>query len=122
MKLKFDSVDSFAVPMGSFLTSRGIDLGSDVNEIVLMVKNEKTDPDASAVRTLTLGAGITKVISDNSIVFNFEHSDFGTDPTFLQAGENYHIGLGFKTPSLVKFLEPDLADSILTIEPDFIHD
>jgi len=122
MKLKFDSVDTFSVPMGTFLSARGIDLGSDVTEIVLMVKNEREDADASAVRTLTLGAGITKVISENAIIFNFEHTDFGVIPSVLQSGNNYHLGIGFKTATLTKFLEADLADSTLQIMPDFIHD
>ena len=121
MELKYDSEDYFSLPLGTFLSSRGIDLG-DVNDIVVMVKNNDSDADNIAIATKTLGSGVIKKANPDTILFNFEHADFGVIATTLQAGNSYKLGVGIKTASLTKYLEPDLKDDVLTIKPDFIHD
>lgn len=119
LKLKYDSTDSFSLPLGTFLTDRNIAL-ADVDDIVVMVKNKRSDADVDAIATVTLGSGVTKDEAQNLITFSFGHSDFGG--TGMLANNTYKIGVGFKTPSLTKYLEPCLEDDELVILPDFIHD
>lgn len=119
MDLKYHSVDPFKLPLGDFLTSRGL-LLADVDDVIVLVKNSPKDPDISALATKTLGDGVSIDSGNNAILFNFDYTDFGTGK--LEAGKQYKIGIGIKTPALPKYLEATLSDNGLSILADFIHD
>ena len=70
MKLKYDSEDYFTLPLGTFLTSRGIAV-TDLTEAIVMVKDKVTDADEDAVVTRSIGVGVAISEEDNTMVFNF---------------------------------------------------
>ena len=81
MKWRFGNVsDSFHVDVGAFLDDRGI-LLADVTSAIFMVKTTREDADASALATLSIGSGITKIPASGSdpgkLAFSFSASDFG---------------------------------------------
>lgn len=118
-----NTVDSFLVRIGDFIEPRGI-LLDDITEATFMVKAAKADTDASALVTLTLGAGLTLEpgISESEATLNvqFQTGDFGTGK--LETSNRYYTGMGIKKAGWTKFLEIRLADDRLKILPDFVHD
>lgn len=124
MRWKYDNVvDTFSIDVEEYLTNRGLTAG-DITEAVYMVKSDPADADAAALATLTLGDGVTVVTGPPAtLVFQFRATDFGTGKLVANpTGEFYYHGVGIKTATMTKFLEPILKDPRLTVIPDFIHD
>lgn len=128
MRWRFENVnDTFSIDVGTFLSNRSILIAS-VTGAIYMVKTLRTDTDANALVTLTIGSGITMVPAAGTdpdlAVIQFGASDFGvgaleiTDATNLQ----YFTGFGIKIAGYTTFLEADLEDDRLIIVSDFIHD
>ena len=128
MNWRYDNVsDAFSIRIGEFILARGIIL-DDILEAQYLVKVRKSDADASALVTLTLGSGLTKVVSGGeeleTLTVQFSDTDFDAGKLDITEciTEPYYAGLGIKTSGMLKFLEIDLVDDRLEIVQDFIHD
>jgi len=119
--------DAFSVRIGDFIALRSI-LLTDILEVQYLVKVRKSDEDANALVTLSLGSGLTKVVATapelETITVQFSSLDFNAGKLDLTEciKEPYYTGLGIKTAGMLKFLEIDLVDNRLEIVQDFIHD
>lgn len=128
MNWRYDNVsDAFSIRIGEFILARGIIL-DDILEAQYLVKIRKSDTDAAALVTLTLGSGLTKVVAGGeeleTLTVQFSATDFDAGKLDITEciTEPYYAGLGIKTSGMLKFLEIDLVDDRLEIVQDFIHD
>lgn len=118
-----DTNDSFSMRVGDFISPRGI-LLADITEATYMVKERMSDSDATAIVTLTLGAGLTLVAGDTeadaTLRVQFQDGNFG--PGKLEINKRYYAGFGIKAVGWSKFLEIRLEDNRIKILADIIHD
>lgn len=120
-----DRIDPITINLYTYLSSRGLDLDLDIDEIIFMIKNNPTDTDASALVSLTLTGNPTQVVKvpdaadpvvNDQITISLNTTNFNA----LTIGSTYYFGIGLKQTEDPVFREPTLADNRITITQDFV--
>jgi len=117
MDLRFGSTDSIKINIGTYLSDRGIAV-TDITEVIVVVKKDRSDEDLDSVALLTAGNGIS-LSTEGDFFFNFSSTDYGTGR--LEAGNCYLFGIGFRTADTPTYLEPEIKDNTLNVSYDLIR-
>ena len=119
MNLNYEDETDWTIELGDFLTDRDITY-TDVTEITLLVKQDLTDLDASALMTKKLSLSEIAFVDACTVQVVMASTDFGSGKLIVDG--SYLVSIGFSAPSYTGVLvEMDLKDNTLIIKQDGIR-
>lgn len=119
MKVKYESETPWLFQLNGFLEDRNL-TSDDVTEVVMMVKNNPTDADGSALVTKRQSVSEIVFVSDNAMSVDIDAADFGASK--MEVGGSYYVYIGITATGYSGvYLEVGLRDNLITITQDGIR-